>query len=434
MKLKRFLTGVLAGVMCTGVLNITSVFADDKTNIFIVGDSTSCIYGYDDNYALPRAGWGMYLGDFLRSKYNVEDLAMSGRSSKSFATEDNYKKLLAEMNEGDYVLIQFGHNDAKKSNENDLKNRYTDSEGDINTEGSFKNSLYKNYIEPAEEKGANPVLLTPIVRHDFDENGQVKDTHGNYDDAIRELAKETSIPCIDVNKITTDLYNNMGSEESIILHAIFKSTEKGDNGFDFTHLNHLGGETVAKLVAQSLPTIAGLANCVNTNAINDDKYKYMTRDEFVGEIVRLMDKTESGSAVFADVNTDNKYYDEIYTAKKLGLVQGDDKGLFKPDEYITVQDAFVIIDRMYKEENVPLATDEKISSQFEFVNETSDYAKNAFTNVLTKLNKSVATNILPKMRAEKSACYAIFGKIYNDFYVSDVRNAVQSADDIEVVE
>ena len=154
--------------MCFGAFNVTSAFASDETNIFIVGDSTSCIYGYDDNYALPRAGWGMYLGDFLRSKYHVEDFAMSGRSSKSFATEDNYKKLLSEMNEGDYVLIQFGHNDAKKSNENDLKNRYTDSEGDINTEGSFKNSLYKNYIEPAERKRVQrPVLVTPIVRHEL---------------------------------------------------------------------------------------------------------------------------------------------------------------------------------------------------------------------------------------------------------------------------
>ena len=75
MKLKRIITGVLAGVMCFGAFNVTSAFASDETNIFIVGDSTSCIYGYDDNYALPRAGWGMYLGDFLRSKYHVEDLA-----------------------------------------------------------------------------------------------------------------------------------------------------------------------------------------------------------------------------------------------------------------------------------------------------------------------------------------------------------------------
>ena len=374
----------------------------------------------------------MYLGDFLRSKYHVEDLAMSGRSSKSFATEDNYKKLLSEMNDGDYVLIQFGHNDAKNKTEADIQNRYTDADGDVKTEGSFKNSLYKNYIEPAEEKGAKPV--TPIVRHEFDENGKVIDAHGHYDDAIRELAKETNVPCIDVNQMTTDLYNKSGSEETRILHALFKSTEKGDNGFDYTHLNHFGGMTVAKMVAQALPSVDGLANCVNTNAINDDKYKFMTRDEFVGEIVRLTDKTESGSAVFADVTPDNKYYDEIYTAKKLGLVQGDDKGLFNPNDYITVQDAFVIIDRMYKEENVPLKTDEAVFSQFKYASETSDYAKDAVANVLTKLNKSAASNILPKMKAEKSACYVLFDKIYNDFYVSDVRNEAQSADEIEVVE
>ena len=188
------------------------------------------------------------------------------------------------------------------------------------------------------------------------------------------------------------------------------------------------------MVAQALPAVDGLANCVNTNAVNDDKYKFMTRDEFVGEIVRLMDKTESGSAVFADVNSDNKYYDEIYTAKKLGHVQGDYKGLFNPNDYITVQDAFVINYRMYKEENVPLKTDEEVFSQFKYASETSDYAKDAVANVLTKLNKRASTNLLPKMKAEKSACYVLFDKIYNDFYVSDVRNEAQSADEIEVVE
>ena len=74
MKLKRIITGVLASVMCVGAFNVTSAFASDETNIFIVGDSTSCIYGYDDNYALPRAGWGMYLGDFLRSNIMLKTL------------------------------------------------------------------------------------------------------------------------------------------------------------------------------------------------------------------------------------------------------------------------------------------------------------------------------------------------------------------------
>ena len=68
-----------------------------------------------------------------------------------------------------------------------IQNRYTDADGDVKTEGSFKNSLYKNYIEPAEEKGAKPVLLTPIVRHEFDENGKVIDAHGHYDDAILQI-------------------------------------------------------------------------------------------------------------------------------------------------------------------------------------------------------------------------------------------------------
>ena len=77
MKLKRIITGVLAGVMCFGAFNVTSAFASDETNIFIVGDSTSCIYGYDDNYALPRAGWGMYLGVQASTRQKQENVNVS---------------------------------------------------------------------------------------------------------------------------------------------------------------------------------------------------------------------------------------------------------------------------------------------------------------------------------------------------------------------
>ena len=209
MRLKAILALSLSAVMFTTGMGAVNTMAEEKNKIFIVGDSTACKYGSDDNYAVPRAGWGMYL-DMFTHDAEVVDLAKSGRSSKSLTVEDEYKTLLNDMGKGDYLLIQFGLNDAKKSSEEDIQTRYTDPEGDKDTEGSFKNSLYKNYVVPAIEKGAKPILITPISRRSFNDDGTVKDTHGLYDDCVRELAKELDIPCVDATKLTAELYKDEG--------------------------------------------------------------------------------------------------------------------------------------------------------------------------------------------------------------------------------
>ena len=173
--MKRTLAALLTGIMAFSALCVPAMA--DTPDVFIAGDSTACEYGFDENYALPRAGWGMYFGKYVKD-VNVTDYALSGRSSKSFTTEDNYYKLMRDVGEGDYVIIQFGHNDAKNSSDEDKELRYTDPKGDKDTEGSFKNSLYKNYILPVQEKGATPILLTPISRRNFEDTGKVKDSHG----------------------------------------------------------------------------------------------------------------------------------------------------------------------------------------------------------------------------------------------------------------
>ncbi|MBR1736681.1 MAG: hypothetical protein IJ736_06640, partial [Firmicutes bacterium] len=182
---------VSVSMLFTACVSAQNVFADDTAKkIYIVGDSTACIYGKDDKYAIPRGGWGMYFQDFLKDGPEVIDLALSGRSSKSFTSEEEYQKLKDELGSGDYLIIQFGHNDQKKSSDEDLEKRYTDPEGGKDDEGSFKNSLYTNYIKLAQDKGAKPIILTPVTRRSFDEKGKIKDVHGLYDDAVRELASE----------------------------------------------------------------------------------------------------------------------------------------------------------------------------------------------------------------------------------------------------
>ena len=221
-----------------------------ETTVYIVGDSTSCEYGYDENYAIPRAGWGMYLSEFLNDKAKVVNLALAGRSSKSFTIEENYKKLFENIKEGDFLLIQFGHNDEKNKTEEDLKTRYTDPQGDVNTEGSFKNSLYMNYILPAWEKGAVPVLISPVSRRKFDENGFLTNSHGLYDDAVMELAKEKDIYFIDMTYITESLYsNNLEINETKDFHAVYKDFSKG---IDNTHYSHTGAKHIAMVFAAAV--------------------------------------------------------------------------------------------------------------------------------------------------------------------------------------
>ena len=108
MKLKKIAAVAAAAAM----LMPAAVNADDSVKVYIAGDSTACNYGEDENYALPRGGWGMYLGKYIDGA-EVINCAKSGRSSKSLVAEDEYKEIMDNIKEGDYLLIQFGHNDAK---------------------------------------------------------------------------------------------------------------------------------------------------------------------------------------------------------------------------------------------------------------------------------------------------------------------------------
>lgn len=323
-----------------------AVAADDNPTVYIAGDSTACVYGEDENYALPRGGWGMYLGEFLNGA-EVVDLAKSGRSSKSFTVEDEYKEIFDNIEEGDYLLIQFGHNDAKNSSQEDIENRYTDPTGDKDTEGSFKHSLYTNYIIPAQEKGATPILLTPVSRNKFDEKGKVTDSHGLYDDAIRELAGELDMPYVDMTDATADLYNEIGPLKAKDFHAIFKDTSKGEDGFDNTHFNRAGARLMAALTALRLQAVCSntIGAYVNNEAVNALTEMTVTRGDYTAEVVRLFGIEAEGSDCFGDVAADDENYGAIVTAKAAGIVAGNEKGKFMPHEPVTTEDMAVIMYR-----------------------------------------------------------------------------------------
>lgn len=222
------------------------------THLFVVGDSTAS--PFNDPYFYPRYGFATKFSDFLTPKIEVVNLALSGRSSKSFLTEGNYQILKDNIKKGDYLLIAFGHNDEKTE-----KARYTNPNGTKEEAGSFKNTLYENYIKLAQDKKATVVLCTPIVRRSPGKayEGAVvhitKDVEGfpggDYPKAIRELASETGCLLVDNTAKTKELYEKIGDAETLKLHAW---TGHKESNVDNTHLNTYGASRIAYMVITDL--------------------------------------------------------------------------------------------------------------------------------------------------------------------------------------
>lgn len=232
-----------------------------KPTVWIIGDST--VSSFADNYYYPRYGWGTQIDKYLDGTYEVKNIALSGRSSKSYVNDKEYKELTAGMKQGDYFLIGFGHNDEKAE-----ADRYTDPNGDYKTAGSFANSLYENYIKPAQAAGTTVILCTPIVRrtataewsdsnlHITKDSGDFKG--GDYAQSIRNLGKELNIPVVDMTKMTKELYDTLGPDETVNLHAW---TSSKATSVDNTHTNIYGGTYNAYLVTKTIKElgVAGIS-------------------------------------------------------------------------------------------------------------------------------------------------------------------------------
>lgn len=223
--------------------------------IYLVGDSTVC--SFNDNYYLPRYGYGTQLFNYINCDANqISNLALSGRSSKSFVSESNYTTLKNNITAGDYLIIGFGHNDQKA----DI---YTNPNGDKDAEGSFQNSLYTNYVKMAKDKGATPILCTPIVRlnenNDYSGSsghvvGQVADGKpgGDYAKAIRDLGAATETTVVDLAALTKADYTALGSAKASDYHC-WTATKGGvRDGLDKTHTNRYGAKMNAYHFANAI--------------------------------------------------------------------------------------------------------------------------------------------------------------------------------------
>jgi lysophospholipase L1-like esterase len=194
--------------------------------VFLMGDSTVC-----DQPGEPYASWGQMLTAFFDNKIAIANHAESGESLRSSFGAKRLEKVLSLIKTGDYVLIQFAHNDEKEKG---------DGVGAMTT---FKASLWQ-WIEAITAKGGNPILITPMHRRTFDANGKITNSHGDYPEAVRLAAKEKGVPLIDLTAMSKELYESFGKDGSGVL---FK---EGDG----SHHNNFGAYQLAKLVATSLKT------------------------------------------------------------------------------------------------------------------------------------------------------------------------------------
>lgn len=246
------------------LLVLTSAFTMRKTvTVFMIGDSTMA--NKDTTGGKQERGWGMMLQQYFKSGVVVDNHAVNGRSSKSFIDEGRWDVVLSKMKPGDYVIIQFGHNDEKPA-----ADRHTDP-------GTTFDANLRRFVLESRARGGIPILCNAVVRRNFyrqvdssvdDESlrnttyedekvnsDTLIDTHGAYLLSPRNVARELGVPFIDANRVTHDLEQGMGIEGSRRLHMWFRpgehpSVPKGRK--DNTHYNVYGATVVAGLLAEEI--------------------------------------------------------------------------------------------------------------------------------------------------------------------------------------
>lgn len=209
--------------------------------LFLAGDST-CAEKLPEKR--PETGWGEMLGKHFKDGFvRVENRAANGRSTKTFISEGRWQKILDDMKKGDWVFIQFGHNDESK----EKGERYSPPD-------QFRANLIR-FVDDVQAKKGNIVLLTPVVRRRFDKNGKFYDSHGEYPDIVRSVAAERKVQLIDMQKKTEALVVKYGVKGSRSLFLQLKPGENPNypNGVDDnTHFNPKGADEAAALVVKGI--------------------------------------------------------------------------------------------------------------------------------------------------------------------------------------
>lgn len=288
-------------VLLFSLFFLFSAFKSDtpKLTIFMIGDSTMANKNLTGGN--PERGWGMVLPGFFSEEVRIDNHAVNGRSSKSFIDEGRWEKVISQVKKGDYVFIQFGHNDEKPK-----PDRHTDP-------GTTFDANLRRFVNETRAKGGIPVLFNSIVRRNFvrplDESiskdtrynaGEVNhpvesdtlfDTHGAYLDSPRNVARELGVTFIDMNRITHDLVQGLGKDESKKLFMwvapnTISAFPKGRE--DNTHLNVYGARIVAGLaadaIAKAIPELAGYVRHYDFVVAQDGSGDFFTVQEAINAV------------------------------------------------------------------------------------------------------------------------------------------------------
>ncbi|MFZ5939815.1 MAG: rhamnogalacturonan acetylesterase [Bacteroidota bacterium] len=239
-------------------------YTDRIITVWLIGDSTVADYTLYDNYEserYPVTGWGQVFQTYMSGTYLdslkdwfdadsvvVDDRARGGRSTRTFFQEGRWRQVRDALKPGDFVLIQFGHNDAAVAK----TERYVDTVG-------YKEFL-RLFIEQTREKKARPVLITPVARNYPWENGHLSNVHGSYPASMKEVAVETATPLIDLNQLSMDSFSEKG-QDYVSTHyfmnlppGVYPAYPDGQN--DNTHFQPEGAREVARLVYEGLVNLA----------------------------------------------------------------------------------------------------------------------------------------------------------------------------------
>ena len=272
--------------------------AKKSVTIFMIGDSTMANKPYTEGK--QERGWGMALQGFFKENVHIDNHAVNGRSTKSFINEGRWDKVKNLIKPGDYVFIQFGHNDEKPAPE-----RHTDP-------GSTFDDNLRKFVNETRERGGIPVLFNCVVRRNFQrivpkndddeklresvfsndtiESDTLFDTHGEYRLVPQRIARELNVPFVDANAITHQLEQSMGREGSKKLHMWFRPGEipsipqgRQDN----THYNVYGAHVVAGLlvdaVGEVVPALKRYVVHYDYIVAEDGKGNYMSLQQAIDD-------------------------------------------------------------------------------------------------------------------------------------------------------
>lgn len=319
-------SGELARINSIEIIPKPERKAGEHPSIYIASDSTAQTYGPND---YPQAGWGQMLDNFFKSEVQIINKAIGGRSSKSFVLDGRLDNILVEIKPGDYLFVQFAHNDASSKPE-----RFADA----NT--TYKEYL-KKYIDGAIQRKAIPVLITPVCRRSVDAAGKFKDDFPAYTSAMKQVAEENNVILLDLSAKSRAYFDTIGFEAA---KKFYFWTEKGesvkwpDGTQDDTHFKYEGAYEVARLVSEEVrDKIPDLAKYL----LDESEIKPFVAPPDPRTVTPTPTPTPtpvSTPAVDPDSFKDIQgHWAEEYIKRmvKEGLVKGKDEVSFAPEDQIT---------------------------------------------------------------------------------------------------